>query len=259
MKKIVSILLSAGMCLSFAGCQSEEQAATEAVVDRSFIAGYVVGGEDDDEPEVSCRVLMNLMSDGTAEFYVGSIENGEYSSEQYSGTYSLGENEEFDETITFDYTYGETTASIENAVIIDSIFESEFYLLGDITPSKISFYETKPADMDGDVYVGYKTKVGGMGAMVYAYSLCLKEDSTFDVSIMQLASVMHVWGGTDGTYTTDGENITFTYNILTDEGEIVSENETASGTGYTENELSTAFNIQQATMRATDAPFIRVK
>lgn len=259
MKKIISIIMAAVMCVSLAGCQQEGKTA-EVTVSRSFIAGYVIGGEEENtEPDASCRVLMNLMSDGTAEFYVGSIENGEYSSEQYNGTYTLGENDEYDETITFDYTYGETTVSVENAVIIDSIFESEFYLLGDITPSKISFYETKSADMDGDVYVGYKTKVGGMGAMVYAYSLCLKDDSTFDVSIMQLASVMHVWGGTNGTYTADGENITFTYNILTDEGEIVSENDTANGTGYTETELSTAFNIQQATMRATDAPFIRVK
>ena len=209
MKKIISVIMSAAMCVSLAGCQQEEKNA-EVTVSRSFIAGYVIGGEEENtEPDASCRVLMNLMNDGTAEFYVGSIENGEYSSEQYNGTYTLGENDEYDETITFDYTYGETTVSVENAFIIDSIFESEFYLLGDITPSKICFYETKSADMDGDVYVGYKTKVGGMGAMVYAYSLCLKEDSTFDVSIMQLASVMHVWGGTNGTYTADGENITF--------------------------------------------------
>ena len=259
MKKIISIIMATVMCVSLSGCQQEKKAA-EVTVSRSFIAGYVIGGEDENtEPDASCRVLMNLMSNGTAEFYVGTIKNGEYSSEQYSGTYTLGENEEYDEIITFDYTCGEATASVENAVIIDSIFESEFYLLGDITPSKISFYETKPADMDGDVYVGYKTKTSGMGAMVYAYSLCLKDDSTFDVSIMQLASVMHVRGGTSGTYTADGESITFTYNILTDEGETVSENETANGTGYTETELSTAFNIQQASMRATDAPFIRVK
>ena len=259
MKKIISIIMTVVMCISIAGCQQAEEAA-EVTVSRSFIAGYVIGGEDENtESSASCRVLMNLMSDGTAEFYVGSIADGEYSTAQYNGTYTLGENEEYDETISFDCTCGETTASVENAVIVDSIFEAEFYLLGEMTPSKISFYETKPADMDGDVYVGYKTKVGGMGAMVYAYSLCLKEDSTFDVSIMQLASVMHVWGGTNGTYTADGENIAFTYNILTDEGEIVSENETANGTGYTETELSTAFNIQQATMRATDAPFIRVK
>ncbi len=259
MKKIISILLSAGMCLSFAGCQSEEK-TDEITVERSFIAGYVIGGEEEGgEPEASCRVLMNLMSDGTAEFYIGTIENGQHSTAQYNGTYTLSENEEYDETISFNYTYDDKTAEINNAVIVDSIFEAEFYLLGEMTPKAISFYETKPADMDGDVYVGYKTKTGGMGAMVYAYSLCLKDDSTFDVSIMQMASVMHVWGGTGGTYTVDGENVTFTYDILTDEGETVSENETANGTGYTETELSTAFNIQQATMRATDAPFIRVK
>lgn len=259
MKKIISILLSAGMCFFLSGCQSEEK-TNEITVERSFIAGYVIGGEEENaEPDASCRVLMNLMSDGTAEFYVGTIESGQHRTAQYNGTYTLGENEEFDETISFNYTYDDKMAEINEAVIVDSIFESEFYLLGNITPSKISFYETKPADMNGDVYVGYKTKTSGMGAMVYAYSLCLKDNNIFDVSIMQLASVMHVWGGTGGTYTVDGENVTFTYNILTDEGEIVSENETANGSGYTETELSTAFNIQQAAMRASDAPFIRVK
>lgn len=247
------------MCLSFAGCQSEEQ-SQEAVVDRSFIAGYVVGGEDSAEPEASCRVLMNLMSDGTAEFYVGSIENGEYSREQYSGTYTLGENEEFDETISFSYTYGEDkTAEIADAVLLDDIFEAQFYLLDEMTSNEIKFYETKPAAMDGDVYVGYLTKTGGMGAMAYAYSLCIRDDGTFDVSIMQLASVMHVWGGTSGTYTADGENVTFTYDVLSTEGEVVTEDFVSEGKDYTENGISVGFNISQSNMIASDAPFIRVK
>ena len=95
--------------------------------------------------------------------------------------------------------------------------------------------------------------------MVYAYSLCLKDDNSFDVSIMQMASVMHVWGATDGTYTVDGENITFTYDIRTTEGELVSADEIAEGMGYSDITLMTAFNIQQATMRASTAPFIKVK
>ncbi len=259
MKKIVSIFLAAGMCFSLIGCNSAED-EVQTTVERTFLAGYEIGGEDDAKPEASCRVLMNLMSDGTVEFYVGTLQNGEHSTAEYSGTYTLGENEEYDETISFSYTYGDgETTEVSDAVILDDIFEAEFYLLDEITPNEIKFYETKPAAMDGDVYVGYLTKTGGMGAMAYAYSLCMREDSTFDVSIMQLASVMHVWGGTSGTYTADGGNVTFTYDVLSTEGEVVTEDFVSEGKDYTDTELSVGFNISQSTMIASDAPFIRVK
>ena len=245
MKKILAMILAAVMVLSMWGCQAEE-----ITVVRSFIAGY-----EDEAANLSARVLVNLLSDGSAEFYVGTIQNGEHTTANYDGTYTLGENEEFDETISLTYTHGEVT----DAVIIDGIFEMPFYLADSMTAGAINFYESAPASMDGDVYVGYLTKTGGMGAMVYAYSLCLREDMTFDVSIMQMASVMHVWGGTGGTYTVDGENITFTYDILSTEGEIVAEDDVAEGTGYTDTTLSVGFNISQATMRASASPFIRVK
>ncbi len=256
MRKKIFLVLAACMCLMLAaGCKKEE-----VTIIRSFLAGYEVGtGDETAAKQASCRVLMNLMSDGTAEFYVGTIDNGVHSTAKYDGTYTLGENDEYDETISFSYTYGEgNSAEVTSAVILDDIFEAQFYLLGDMTSNEIKFYEITPASMDGDVYVGYMTKTGGMGAMVYAYSLCLKEDNTFDVSIMQMASVMHVWGATGGTYAVDGENITFTYDILTNEGEIVAEDQIAEGTGYSEVSLLTAFNIQQATMRASSAPFIKV-
>ena len=245
MKKILAMILAAVMVLSMWGCQAEE-----ITVVRSFIAGY-----EDEAANLSARVLVNLLSDGSAEFYVGTIQNGEHTTAKYDGTYTLGENEEFDETISLTYTHGEVT----DAVIIDGIFEMPFYLADSMTAGAINFYESAPASMDGDVYVGYLTKTGGMGAMVYAYALCLREDMTFDVSIMQMASVMHVWGGTGGTYTVDGENITFTYDILSTEGEIVAEDDVAEGTGYTDTTLSVGFNISQATMRASASPFIRVK
>lgn len=256
MKKNLFIILAACMCFLLAGCQKEEA----PTVVRTFIAGYEVGADDAAAAkQASCRVLMNLMSDGTAAFYVGTIENGVHSTAKYDGTYTLGENEEYDETISFSYAYEEgKSTEVTDAVILDDIFEAQFYLLGEMTANEIKFYETTPASMDGDVYVGYLTKTGGMGAMVYAYSLCLKEDNTFDVSIMQMASVMHVWGATSGTYAVDGENITFTYDILTTEGEIVAEDQVAEGTGYSDTTLQTAFNIQQATMRASSAPFIKV-
>lgn len=253
MKKLLAILFAAVMVFSMFGCQAEEE-QPGVTVERSFVAGY-----EDETAGISGRVLMNLMSDGTAEFYVGVLENGTHSTAAYSGTYTLGENDEFDETISVSYPYAEgQTAEVTDAVIIDSIFEMPVYLLGEMTAGEIRFYETSPASMDGDVYVGYLTKNGGMGAMVYAYSLCLKDDKTFDVSIMQMASVMHVWGGTGGTYAVDGENITFTYDILSTDGEVVSADDISQGTGYTDTTLSVGFNISQATMRASAAPFIRV-
>lgn len=248
MKKLLAILLAFVMVLSMCGCQGETEQGG-VTVERSFVAGY-----EDEAAGFSGRVLLNLLSDGTAEFYVGVLDNGEHITAKYDGTYTLGENDEFDETISLSYTHGDIT----DAVIIDSIFEMPFYMIDEMTPGAVSFYETSPASMDGDVYVGYLTKNGGMGAMVYAYSLCLKEDMTFDVSIMQMASVMHVFGGTGGTYTVDGENITFTYDILSTEGELVAEDDIMEGTGYSETGLSVGFNISQATMRASAAPFIRV-
>lgn len=244
MKKTLALLLAAIMVLSLWGCQAEESGAV-----RSFVAGY-----EDEAGGFSGRVLLNLMSDGTAQFYVGTIRNGEHSTAQYDGTYTLGENAEFDETISLSCTHGEVT----DAVIIDSIFEMPFCLAEGMDPAELKFYETSPASMDGEIYVGYLTKNGGMGSMVYAYSLCLRDDRTFDVSIMQMASVMHVFGGTGGTYTLDGENITFTYDILSTEGEVVAADDITAGTGYNGTTLSVGFNIAQATMRASDAPFIKV-
>ena len=255
MKKLVSLLFAAILMLSLCACQKEE----EVTISRSFIAGYGSVAEDG-STITGGRVLVNLLSNGTADFYIGMLEDGVHSTAQYSGTYTLGENEEFDETISISYSCGENeTAETKDAVIIDGIFEMPFYFMDEMTEKPISFYETAPASMDGDVYVGYMTKVGGMGPMVYAYSLCLKDDSNFDVSIMQMASVMHVWGATGGTYAVDGENITFTYDICTTDGELVSADELAEGTGYSDDSLMTAFNIEQTSMRASASPFIKVK
>ena len=255
MKKIVSLLLAVTLMLSLCACQKEEA----VTISRSFIAGYGTVAEDG-STITGGRVLLNLLSDGTADFYIGMLEDSIHSTMQYSGTYTLGENDDFDETISISYNYGENESNeIKDAVIIDGIFEMPFYFMDEITEKPISFYETAPASMDGEVYVGYMTKVGGMGPMVYAYSLCLKDSGKFDVSIMQMASVMHVWGATDGTYAVDGENITFTYDIRTTEGELVSADEIAEGSGYSDNALLTAFNIEQASMKASASPFIKVK
>lgn len=257
MNKVISLLCAAVLLLSLTACAAENKAPT---VIRSFLAGYEENMDDNGVAGRSSRVLLNLMSDGTAEIHVGVLDNNEHSTAMYTGTYTLGENAEFDETISLSYAYAEgKTAEITDAVIVDSVFEAPFHLPQGETPGAVRFYESAPADLDGDVYLGYLTKVGGMGPMVYCYALTLREDGTFGVSIMQMASVMHVFGGTSGTYAVDGENITFTYDIRATGGEVISSGAISEGTGFDGTGLMTAFNIAQDTMRASDAPFIKVK
>ncbi len=257
MKKMISLLCAGVLLLSLTACAAEDKAPT---VLRSFLAGYEENMDDTGVAGRSSRVLLNLMSDGSAEIYVGVLDQGEHTTAMYNGTYTLGENEEYDETISFSYSYGEgKAAEVTDAVIVDSIFEAPFHLPQGETAGALRFYESAPADMDGDVYLGYLTKVGGMGPMVYCYALTLREDGTFGVSIMQMASVMHVFGGTSGTYTADGEAVTFTYDIRSTEGEVIAAGAISEGNGFDGVQLMTAFNIAQDKMRASDAPFIKVK
>lgn len=262
MKRLLSMVIAGAVilsCLMLAACgKTADTAPTagkeELAVCRSFVAGYERSMEE------SARVLMNLWNDGKLDIYVGYIGAQGHKTAHYTGTYTMGENEEYDETISFTYTRADgMTETVTDAVIIDGIFETPFFLISAMTQNEMKFYETAPADTDGDVYVGYLTKTGGMGAMVYGYSLCLKDDGIFDVSIMQMASVMHVWGGTKGTYQADGENITFSYDVLSESGELVTADYSSEGTAYTETGLSVGFNISQTSVRASSAPFIRVK
>lgn len=260
MKKIISFVLAIVMmtvCLAATSCGKNDA----VTVTRSFVAGYEQTVAMGEMPmQMSGRVLMNLKSDGTLDLYVGFECMGSHETALYTGTYTLGENEEFDETISFTYTHGEgEVETVTDAVIIDGIFETPFFMIASMSSSPIKFYETAPIPTDGEVYVGYMTKTGGMGSMVYAYTLNLKEDGTFDVSIMQMASVMHVWGATDGTYAVDGTNVTFTYDVVDDVGEVVTADFTAEGTDFTDKALSVGFNIAQASTRASAAPFLRVK
>lgn len=141
MKKLLSALCVFALLLSITGCVEKN---SEPTILRSFLAGYEENVDENGVAERSSRVLLNLMSDGTAEFYVGVLDQGTHTTARYSGTYSMG------------------------------------------------------------------------------------------------------------------ENVTFTYDIRTTEGEVVSAGEIAEGTGYNGVNLSTAFNIEQATMRASAAQFIRV-
>ncbi len=260
MKKTLSVLMAiitVLTCMLAVSCG--EKAPT---VSRTFVAGYEntvsMGGN---ESTTSGRVLINLISDGTADIYVAVLAMGQTATAHYTGTYSFGENDELDETITLNYTYGEgQTAEIKDAVIIDGMFESPFHMVAAMSSNDIRFYESSPADVDGDVYVGYLTKTGGMGNMVYAYSVCLKADNTFSVSIMQLAgATMHVWGESAGTYAIDGDKITFTYDVSDGEGGIAAEDFVSEGVNYTENGFECGFNIGQTSMRASNAFFIKIK
>lgn len=265
MKKIIALLLAMILaCTAFTACGGNNE-ETKVSVTRSFIAGYTksvsMGGMSTD---MNGRILMNLLSDGTLELYVALDAMGSLQTAKYTGTYKLGENDEFDETITFTYQYGETeadVATVTDAVILDGIFASPFYMVTAMTSSDIEFYETAPASVDGSVYVGFMQKEGGMGKMTYSYAVAMKEDGTFAVSIMQMAPAMgmHTWGATTGTYVVDGENITFTYDVVGEEDEIVEEDFVSEGTGYSENGFSVGFNISQASAKASPAPFIKVK
>ncbi len=261
MKKILTLMLAIAMvflCLLATSCGEEK-----VTVSRSFVAGYektVAMGAS--EVQMSGRALMNLNSDGTLDLYVGFLGMGSHETAHYTGTYTLGENEEFDETISFTYTYGEgegESATVSDAVILDSIFKTPFYMITSMTSTDVSFYETAPIGTDGDVYVGYLTKSGGMGSMVYAYALNMKEDNTFEVGIMQMASVMHVWDKSVGTYTVDGSNVTFSYDVMDGEGAVATADYTSEGKDLTETGLTCGFNVAQTTVRASDAAFIRVK
>ncbi len=241
MKRILSLMMVLALmltCLFLTACDQEE----DVTIIRSFLAGY-------SQDEVEGRVLLNLKSDNTLEMYYLSVETG--MTVATTGTYTLGENEEFDETISLAIS-GKTI----DATLIDSIFEAEIPDLGLAAGQTLSFYETSPVSMDGDVYVGYLAKTGGMGAMVYAYALTLRDDGTFDVSIMQMATVMHVWDKSVGTYVTDGDKITFTYDAMDGEGAVATEDFVSEGTVISATELSVGFNIAQTAVRASNATFI---
>lgn len=272
MKKFIALALAAMLfCLSFClvSCGNGKgdgttgtTATPKVTVTRSFLAGYVkdvsMGGNI---MKMDGRVLMNLMSDGTLEIYVGLNAMGTHQTAKYTGTYTLGTNAEFDETITFTYTYGEgKSATVSDAVILDGNFATPFYMITSMTSTDVEFYETAPTDTEGELYIGFLQKEGGMGKMTYAYALCMKADGKFSVSIMQMAPAMgmHVWGATGGTYVAEGEKVTFTYDVISDEGEVVEKDFVSEGTGYTETGLFAGFNISQASAKASAAEFIKV-
>ncbi len=260
MKKFLTLALALTMalsCLFFASCANGEDGVT---VTRSFVAGYekavAMGGS---ETQMSGRVLMNLMSDGTLDVYVGFVGMGAHETAHYTGTYTLGENDEFDETVTFTYTDGaELSETVSEATIIGGVFETPFHMISSMTSNAIRFYETAPVSVEGELYIGYMTKASGMGAMVYAYVLNTEDDGTFGVSIMQKATVMHVWDRSEGTYTAEGDKLSFHYDVMDGEGTVATADYTTEGTRLNDYQLSLGFNIAQTTVRAADAIFIKV-
>ena len=160
-------------------------------------------------------------------------------------------------TCLFSVSCGEKEAVVSRSFVAGyektvSMGENETQMSGRVLMNLMS-------DGTLDLYVGYMSKVSGMGATVYAYALNMKEDGTFDVSIMQMATVMHVWDMSHGTYTVNGDKVTFSYDVMDGEGAVATAGYTSEGTGFTENGLTVGFNIAQTTVRASAAEFIRVK
>lgn len=271
MKRSFTCLLAfalIALCLFCSSCG--EKPDDTPTPTRTFVAGYShtiamdvtsveVSAMGDTPRELSARVLVSLMSDGSAEIYVGFIGMGEHKTAHYTGTYSLGENDEHDETITLSYEYSEgSSATIESAIILDGKFSSEFYVITAMTSEKLDFYEISPILPSGDSYVGFLAKSGGMGQMIYAYCLNLEDDGSFTVSILQQATVMHLAGEEHGTYTIDGDTITFTYDVIDEEGEVIAPDRVSNGSNYSDRGLSVGFNIGQAAVSASAADFIKI-
>ncbi len=253
MKRILACVLAVMLALTLlfaVSCGKEEE--NEATVTRSFVFGNDIKEVSADNPSsgentMSERAILNLLSDGSFILYRSELNNDKLTEDpQQKGTYTLGENAEFDETITLTFANGDT---LKDAVIIDGIFEAE-------SIGMAKFYETAPVSVNGDVYVGYLTKTTGMGNMVYAYAIAMRDDNTFDLSIMQMATGMHIWDKTSGTYTKDGDKITFSYSVMDGEGGVIAENFESEGTITGSHTFSCGFNVGQTGMRASDAAFV---
>jgi hypothetical protein len=74
-----------------------------------------------------------------------------------------------------------------------------------------------------------------------------------------VAFAMHVIGESTGTYTVDGDNITFTYDLGDGEGGIVQEDYTSEGTKNADGTITTSFNIAIPSPRASAALFLKLK
>ena len=285
MKRLLALLLAILMvtcCLFAVGCQKPEEpedpAPTpgngepegdepEAPKPRTFIAGYErLIPKDGATVTMNYRVLLCMNSDGTMDAYVSFLGDGEAKTAQYTGTYSFGVNDENDETLTFSYKHGDTTETVTEAVIVDGLFTTTFYLIDAMSPTDVKFYETANTAMDGETYIGYLAKYGtGMGNLVYSYVLNLKDDGTFNVSILYMAAAMHVIGESTGTYTVEGDKITFTYALGDGEGGVVIQDGaplndyTSEGTKNADGTISTSFNIALPSPRASAALFLKLK
>ncbi len=263
MKKILSLVLVAFMlfaCFALTSCNDDQ---VSVKTEHTYVAAYsktVTMGET--EITMEGRVLINLTNDGKAEIYVGLNSMGGYSTAKYDGTWSMATNEEFDDVLTVEYNYSETeSAKIDAVTVIDSTFEAPMYMVASMSSDDLTFYELDPVTMgNGDGYVGVlKKTTGGMGDMLYTYYLEMNEDGTFTTSIFQRAVVMNIKGTQSGTYTKDGENISFTYDVSDGEGGIATEDFVSTGTVVSENLISVGFNIGQTSMASSNANFYKVK
>lgn len=280
MKRFLALLLATVLmlcCLFAVGCQKPEEPEVptptpgggdpeegdkpDPLTPRFFLAGYDrLIPQGDASVSVNGRLLLSMNSDGTLDVYTTTQSGETHKKAHYTGTYSFGVNDENDETLTFSYTHDGTTETVTEAVIIDGVFSTPFYLIDSMTPSDVKFYEATPTALDGEAYLGYMTKdAGAMGRLACLYALNLKADGTFNVSIMYLSAVMHVFGESTGTYTVEGDKITLTYDLSDGEGGVAAEDFVSEGTKNADGTISTSFNIAISSPRAAEAIFIKIK
>lgn len=210
-------------------------------------------------------VLLNLCNDNTADIYVATDGMGGYSNAAYSGTYSYTQDDMFRNVLHLTYNYTVSGSTEEQSATIDATitdfeFSAKMFMVASMSSDELDFYEIDPVTVgDGDGFVGFLSKTGGMGQMYYVYYLEMNDDGTFFVSIMQHAAVMHIVGTERGTYTVEGTTITFTYDVIEEDDIIAAEDYVSTGTDFSENSFSAGFNIGQAVSAASPAFFLRVR
>lgn len=271
-KRILSLVLFlAVMVGTMISCGREEQ-EPDISVTGSYLASFTGSVTvDGTEKQTVAYLLLNCISDGSAELYVSSLTDGVYGGAHYTGSWQAGENSEGDDILSFTYAYGESegqTATVTDAVLLDGAFSAKDLYVSDTVPSAaLTFYEMAPAVLEGTSYIGYLSKSVSMGTFVYGYVVNLKDDGTFTASVLQNTPFgAAIKGQENGTYTLSGTEITLVYDVLDDadgDGLVESvleggEGYTSSLTDYSETGFTGGIYIGQVSMAVSPAQFIRI-
>jgi hypothetical protein len=263
LKFIISALLIFALSLTFIACGKSVSCGAEeddVTVINSYVANYTKG-------DVSVDVVLNCVSDGSADVYVAYVDNNELKGTHYKGTWQSGENSDGDDTISFTYNNNSKDISVSDATVLVGVFTAEnIYLSETYSSVTVTFYQTASIELSGTSYVGYLKKNSGMGEMVYAYILNLESDNTFSVSVLQNTPYGNATGVERGTYAVSGDEITFTYDVLDDDdddgtADVILEDGkgyVSKGTSYSENGFSVGLQIGQVNAKASSAQFVKI-